>query len=101
MPYKLTCLECHGSYTSRQFSSDFCCTACRRTFNNRRAQRGAALYDLIMIEATDPEAFQKARLDGTVEAMVSEFVAEDKEAGRKRSHKSLTDVRSDMLRYQS
>lgn len=101
MPYKRTCLECNGGFVSRQYSADFCCAACRRTFNNRRAQRGAALYDLLMIEATDPDAFQKHRLDGRVSAMVEAFKREDEAEGRKRSHKRASDVQADTLRYQS
>jgi reverse gyrase len=101
MAYKRACLECNGGFVSRQYSADFCCGACRRTFNNRRAQRGAALYDLLMIEATDPDAFQKHRLDGRASAMVEAFKQEDEAAGRKRSYKRPSDVRADTLRYQS
>lgn len=99
MPYKRTCLECKGSFTSRQFTSDFCCAACRRTFNNRRAQRGAALYDLLMIEATDPDQFESLRLDGRASAMIEAFKREDDEAGRKRSHKRASDVQVDTFVY--
>lgn len=99
MAYKRTCLECHGSFLSRQYSSDFCCSACRRTFNNRRAQRGAALYDLLMIEAVDPAAFSKHQLDGRASAMVEKFKQEDVAAKRKRSHKRASDVQADTLVY--
>lgn len=101
MGYKRTCLECNGGFVSRQYSADFCCGACRRTFNNRRAQRGAALYDLLMIEAVDPDAFSKLRLDGRASAMVEAFKREDEAAGRKRSHKRASDVQADTLVYGS
>lgn len=40
------CLECGNSTTAGR---TFCCQGCRLTFNNRRLQRGAALYDLFMV----------------------------------------------------
>lgn len=101
MAFNHTCLECHGSFKSKHYSADFCGAACRATFNNRRARRGAVLYDLLMIEATDPEAFQRYRLDGAASAAIAAFKREDEEAGRKRSHKGLHDVVADTLIYQS
>ena len=95
MAYKRTCLECKGDFTSRQFNSDFCCGVCRRTFNNRRVQRGAVIYDLLMIEATDLERFESLRLDGRVSAMIEAFKQEDEAAGRVRSHKRAADVQAD------
>lgn len=53
-----TCLECgdplarHAGDTRRSDTS-FCCGACRKTFNNRRAMRGAELYDLYMAHRFD------------------------------------------------
>lgn len=101
MPYKKTCLECKGGFTSRQYTSEFCCGACRRTFNNRRARRGAVLYDLLMIEATDPDRFESLRLDGRVSAIIEAFKREDEEAGRKRSHKRASDVQADTFVYRA
>ncbi|HSH41625.1 MAG TPA: hypothetical protein VK973_05805 [Arenicellales bacterium] len=46
-----TCLECAAPLrddSPHADRADFCGTPCRRAFNNRRAQRGAAFYDLIM-----------------------------------------------------
>jgi hypothetical protein len=44
------CLECGGDVpASAQATAEFCCSACRSAWNNRRAVRGAQLYDLWMI----------------------------------------------------
>ena len=40
------CHECGSVITSPRRGQEFCCTTCRQTFNNRRMQRGAELYDL-------------------------------------------------------
>jgi hypothetical protein len=46
--FKKTCDECAEEFTSKKREARFCCTACRKTYNNRRAVRGAELYDLMM-----------------------------------------------------
>jgi hypothetical protein len=38
----------------------YCCTECRKAFNNRRAQRGAELYDLFMAMRYDRALATKA-----------------------------------------
>lgn len=77
MPYAKQCHECGGAYQSRQYSSEFCGTPCRRKFNNRRATRGAALYDLVMIERHDRDAFTRSRLEGRLEKLISKWDAQD------------------------
>lgn len=99
MPYKRTCLECRGGFTARQYSADFCGAECRRTFNNRRATRGAVLYDLLLIQHEDHAAFDKLRLDGRLTAMVEGWRKEDAERGRKRTTKRPSDVQADTLIY--
>lgn len=44
----MTCSECGNPFRSRQPTATFCGTHCRKAFNNRRATRGAMLYDLFM-----------------------------------------------------
>lgn len=39
------CQECGTAFQSKK-QALFCCTPCRLSFNNRRMQRGAELYDL-------------------------------------------------------
>lgn len=40
------CLECSAPLSGRRKGQEFCSTAHRQAFNNRRMQRGAELYDL-------------------------------------------------------
>lgn len=42
------CAECGGPVTSDNYNVAFCSVKCRKDFNNRRATRGAELYDLFM-----------------------------------------------------
>jgi len=56
---KRECAECGGVYSRSRVTEDFCSTRCRKTFNNRRAVRGAALYDLFMIMRNE-RGFAKA-----------------------------------------
>lgn len=44
----VACLECGGEFQPRKAGDDFCCTGCRKAFHNRRARRGALVYDLMM-----------------------------------------------------
>ncbi len=41
-----TCHECAEPLTDARGGQEFCTKACRQTFNNRRMQRGAEMYDL-------------------------------------------------------
>lgn len=49
------CRECGGAFTPNRMTQSFCRAACRKTFNNRRAERGAELYDLVMLMRFDRE----------------------------------------------
>lgn len=92
---KHTCLECSGPFESRQYSASFCSDACKRTFNNRRAKRGAILYDLVMIEACDPKAFETNKLETRVEELIARWREEDTAAKRSRTWKRPHDVMYD------
>lgn len=56
------CRECAASFTPTRHTEHFCSTACRRIFNNRRAMRGAELYDLFRAIRRERAAASKARL---------------------------------------
>lgn len=47
--FKGTCRECGAEHTSPKAGKLFCSGPCRQTFNNRRLQRGAELYDAFMV----------------------------------------------------
>lgn len=40
------CQDCGHPISARRSGQEFCSPKCRQTFNNRRMQRGAELYDL-------------------------------------------------------
>lgn len=54
---KHVCPECGGPLPPRAAGrgrkADFCSAGCRKAFNNRRATRGAVLYDLFMAARFD------------------------------------------------
>jgi predicted nucleic acid-binding Zn ribbon protein len=47
--FKRVCPECGTPHTAIRRDAEFCGDACRKVFNNRRAVRGAELYDLFMV----------------------------------------------------
>ena len=49
----LSCRECGHSFMPRRADAAFCAPACKRAFNNRRATRGAELYDLFLASRFD------------------------------------------------
>ncbi len=42
------CLECAEPFQSVEAHAEFCCAAHRKAWNNRRAVRGAEVYDFVM-----------------------------------------------------
>ena len=73
------CKECGAEYTAKKAHSKFCSTKCRKDYNNRRAVRGAQLYDVFMAIRYDREAATKYGLDRTFISRMGEmFNEEDK-----------------------
>lgn len=54
------CQECGEPLASQKPGARFCTSKCRLSFNNRRLQRGAELYDLFMAMRYDRAAAQEA-----------------------------------------
>lgn len=54
------CLECGQALARRDKRARFCGNSCRGKFNQRRAKRGAELYDLFMAMRYDRKAATKA-----------------------------------------
>lgn len=77
-----TCLECgdplarHAGDTRRSDTS-FCCIACRKTFNNRRAMRGAELYDLYMAHRFDRRVATDLGVMQAINRLASVYRQED------------------------
>lgn len=76
----IECRECGKGFTSRQYTAMFCCAPCRATFNKRRRDRGAELYDVYMaayregVHPTDRDAALAAE-----QKIVNAYIAADKE----------------------
>lgn len=77
MTIRRLCRECGEGYQAERRSSEFCTDAHRKAFNNRRALRGAELYDLFMASRFDRD---KAKAEGAWSVMcrmASHYHAED------------------------
>lgn len=95
------CKECGGEYRSRQYNAEFCGNECRRTFNNRRAQRGAVLLDMAMIIEFSPSASNLATaMQERMKEALRQWRQEDEaeRAGRK-SWKRENEVMIDTVRF--
>ena len=72
------CLECGKSLEAMQrLSAAFCCTACRRAWNNRRMVRGAELFDLYMAQRYERGAAQAAQVMTLISRLAATYRAED------------------------
>lgn len=78
------CQECGVTYKPRLMGSGFCSTPCRKAFHNRRAIRGAQLYDLFMALRNDREAASNARVWKFMCRLAADYREEDvkERAGR-------------------
>lgn len=84
-PRPRICLECGEQFQARDDEAHFCTTECRKAFNNRRAVRGAELYDLYMAHRFERRAAQAAGVFKAINRLASNWREEDrrKRAGRK------------------
>jgi len=67
------CLECGGECGK----GEFCGSACRTAFNNRRKARGAELYDLFMVHRFDRTKAQQLRVLQAMNRLASNYRKED------------------------
>jgi hypothetical protein len=76
----VSCREC-----GEQASREFCNSGCRGTFHNRRKQRGAALYDVVMSMRHDRETARAGGAWSLLCRMAADFKSDDdeKRAGRR------------------
>ncbi len=79
------CLECGSLFQPAKRSAEFCGTACRSVFNNRRAMRGATLYDVVMSLRHDRKLANSMEAWKIMCRMAMQFRDEDKDTrgGRK------------------
>lgn len=73
-----TCLECGGALIpASPIEAEFCASACRMAFNNRRAKRGAELYDLFMALRHDRAVATAFKVWRLLNRLAAGFRAED------------------------
>jgi hypothetical protein len=74
------CRECRAKFTAQRATKEFCSTACRQAFNNRKMIRGAAIYSLAMEWRADRS--DKTALN-LLCRLLAEFRSDDERAGRR------------------
>lgn len=79
------CLECGADLGSDRATAVFCCTPCRKTWNNRRMQRGAELYDLFMAFRFERPLARVLRVMSMLNRLASQYRDADRRerAGRR------------------
>lgn len=98
-PYKSKpCLECGEVFAPHRPDETFCTPKCRKDWGNRRMQRGAQLYDLMMAQRYERSDATEAGTWTMLTRMTQQFKAEDEaaRAGR-RSWRAIKDVISSNL----
>lgn len=71
------CLECGKAAVSTAVNAEFCCSACRKAWNNRRLTRGAELYDFMMVLRFDRGRAKALKLWTLMCRLVALFRDED------------------------
>lgn len=96
------CKECGGDFRSRQYNAEFCGGECRRTFNNRRAQRGAVLLDMAMIAEFHPGIANQYNIPERMKAALQQWRREDEaERQGRKSWKRENEVAMDTVKFAS
>lgn len=79
------CLECGGVWLARRREAEFCSSPCRTAFHNRRKERGAELYDLLMLHRFERATAKDMGAQSLINRMASVWREEDRarRAGRR------------------
>lgn len=80
------CQECGANFASEQRTARFCCTPCRQSFNNRRMQRGAELYDLLMAHNYERKTSRPLQVWSLIYRLVSAY--RDADVAKRRGRRS-------------
>lgn len=80
------CCECGTDLVIQDKSKEFCDTACRISFHNRRKKRGAEMYDLFMHLRYNRKEAQGKEVWSLICNMAMTWNEEDQEAGRVSYH---------------
>lgn len=88
------CRECGSPFTPRRVTGAFCSGDCKRAFNNRRAMRGAELYDVVMSMRFDRAAAAEHQAWSLLCRMAMAFRAQDEaERSARKSWCPIKDVK--------
>jgi hypothetical protein len=88
------CRECGAVFRVKRETREFCRTACRQAFNNRKATNGGSIYDLAMAWRFDRANFRASGGFTLLSRMLANFHADDKQArGGRRSWDSAARVK--------
>ena len=71
------CLECGSGFARHRSHGAFCAPRCRATFNNRRAKRGAELYDLYMAHRFERSLSARLGVFQAINRLASIYRSED------------------------
>lgn len=71
------CLECGGDLPPSNKRPEFCCTDCRRNWNNRRQIRGAIIGDLFMALRFDRDTAKELGVWTLLTRLSKQFRDED------------------------
>ena len=82
-PRMMQCQECGHPIEKRLAWRRFCNAYCRKAWNNRRATRGAQLYDVFMNMRHERATAKLLRFWSLACAMATAWKHEDREAGRR------------------
>lgn len=83
------CAECSKPIPSkRHIKTDYCSNACRSAFHNRRTQRGALVYDVLMLQLTRPDLVTEYDLRQRLDIQMGAWLEEDAKASRRSSAKA-------------
>jgi hypothetical protein len=74
---KSICRECGIGFAAHRAGSFYCSAKCRSRFHNRRAQRGAELFDLFMAMRFDRASAEAAGAWSLMCRMAAAFKCED------------------------
>jgi len=96
--FKRECTECGDAFIGKKAHAEFCSTACRKNFNNRRAMRGAQLYDAMMNLRYARADAKVNDIDYTFLCRMAEKFNRDDEILRegRRSYRKAQDVTADL-----
>jgi len=77
------CHECGADYLTVKKDARFCGTKCRKSYNNRRAVRGAELYDLFMASLYDRQWSDQNKIRSKMAALACHWNQQDHNRGFK------------------